>query len=54
MKSWSREDTRKWIGSLETRISDIDHFLEQTLSWCEQHDVVETRRVAGMEDTTLG
>ena len=46
MKSWSREDTRKWIGSLETRISDIDHFLEQTLRWCEQNDVVETRRVA--------
>lgn len=45
-RPWTRDDTKNFIQNIESRISDIDHFLEQTLSWCEQHDIIDSRRVA--------
>ena len=39
MKPWSREDTRDWIAQLELRVEDIDYYLNETVSWLENHDV---------------
>jgi len=38
-KPWSREDTRDWIAQLELRVEDIDYYLNETVSWLEDHDV---------------
>lgn len=45
MKPWTREQTKHWIAQLESRISDIDHFLKKTLDWCENRFIYDDRQV---------
>lgn len=45
MKTWTREDTRYWVKQLETRIKDIDYYLNKTLEWCEENYIYDDRKV---------
>jgi hypothetical protein len=36
MSYWSRKDTKEWVMRLEGRIEDISHYIDKTLSWCEE------------------
>lgn len=38
MKPWLREDTRDWIAQLELRVEDINYYLNETVSWLENHE----------------
>ena len=38
-KPWTRDDTRDWITQLELRVEDIDYYLQETVTWLEEHDV---------------
>lgn len=45
MKPWTREDTRDWIAQLELRVEDLNYYLNETVRWCEEHNVLDDRRV---------
>lgn len=45
MKPWTRDDTKDWIQSLESRTRDIRHFMERTIEWCEEQDIDDERIV---------
>lgn len=45
MKPWTREDTRDWIAQLELRVEDLNYYLNETVQWCETHNVLDDRRV---------
>lgn len=45
IKVWNRQSTRNWIAQLEHRIDDIEYYLRQTISWCEQNEVYDDRTV---------
>lgn len=45
MKPWTRENTRDFIHSVESRIEDIDYYLKRTVEWCEKNGVWENRKV---------
>ena len=45
MAVWTREDTKLWISQLEGRISDIDFYLNKTVDWCEDRDIIDDRYV---------
>lgn len=45
MQIWTREHTKNWIRTLETRIQDIDHYLKSTLNWCEDHYIYDNDTV---------
>lgn len=44
-KCWSREHTQHWITQLEHRIEDIDYYLKQTVSWCEDREIYNDQAV---------
>lgn len=39
MNAWTRADTRIWIRTIESRLDDIDYYLDQTNSWCEEYGI---------------
>lgn len=45
MQIWTREHTRQWIHTLESRIQDIDHYLKSTIAWCEDHYIYDNDTV---------
>lgn len=47
MMAWSRERTRDWIAQLENRIDDIEYYLNETIRWCEDHEVYDDETVFG-------
>lgn len=42
---WTRDNTKKWIAQLETRIQDINHYLNRTVEWCEDNYIYDNDRV---------
>ncbi len=45
MRTWTRDDTKDWIAQVELRVEDIDYYLQQTINWCENHDVYDDQTV---------
>lgn len=45
MKPWTRDDTKKWINSLEGRLSDFTYYLKQTANWCSEHEIESERTI---------
>lgn len=43
MKYWSRENTKEWIAQLESRLQDIEFYLDRTWEWCEEQDIEDDR-----------
>lgn len=39
MKPWTRDDTKDWIHQLENRIEDIEYYLKETETWCENYGI---------------
>jgi hypothetical protein len=39
MKPWTRDDTKFWVSQLENRIEDIEYYLGETITWCENNDI---------------
>lgn len=44
-RPWSRDDTQYWIAQLENRLEDIHYYLNQTVAWCEEHNVYNDQAV---------
>ena len=42
---WTRNDTKDFIHSVESRIEDMDYYLKRTVEWCENNGVFENKRV---------
>ncbi len=42
---WTRDQTKEWISQLENRLEDIDYYLNQTVSWCEDRGVYNDQAV---------
>jgi hypothetical protein len=39
MTAWTRENTQHWIDQLESRVEDIDYYLNRTVEWCEDNGI---------------
>lgn len=39
MTPWTRMDTQYWISQLETRIEDIEFYLNRTTEWCNDREI---------------
>ena len=39
MTPWTRQDTQYWITTLETRIDDIEFYLNRTTEWCNDREI---------------
>lgn len=44
-KNWNIYDTKLWINQLENRIEDIDHYLNHTVKYCEDNDIINNETV---------
>jgi hypothetical protein len=42
---WTRDRTKDWVSQLETRIEDIDYYLQRTVEWCETNEIYDDQAV---------
>lgn len=42
---WTRNNTKSWISQLEYRITDIQHYLNQTNKWCEDNYIFDKDKI---------
>jgi len=52
-KHWSIYDTKLWINQLENRIEDIDYYLNQTIKYCEDNDIINNETVFTLSFLTV-
>ena len=52
-KHWNIYDTKLWINQLENRIEDIDYYLNQTVKYCEDNDIINNETVFTMSFLTV-
>lgn len=45
MKPWTRNDTKDWIASAQSRIEDFNYYLGRTVDFCEQQGIWENQKV---------
>lgn len=39
MRYWSRDDTREWVKQIESRVDDINYYLDRTQKWCDDYGI---------------
>ena len=44
-KCWTRNDTQYWIAQMENRLEDLNYYLNQTIEWAENHNVVDQETI---------
>lgn len=53
MTYWSRTDTQYWISQMESRLDDLNYYLNRTLEWAEQHQVVDQEKIFSLGFVTV-
>lgn len=43
MRYWSRDDTREWVKQIESRLVDINYYLNKTQNWCDNYGVDDAK-----------
>ena len=52
-KYWSRDDTKTWIAHVENRIEDMDYYLNQTIKFCEENNIINNQTVFTLSFLTV-
>jgi hypothetical protein len=52
-KHWNIYDTKLWINQLENRIEDIDYYLNQTVKYCEDNNIINNETVFTLSFLTV-
>ena len=52
-KYWNRNSTKEWITQLENRLEDLDYYLNRTIEWAENHDIVEQEKIFSLGFVTV-
>ena len=42
---WTRNHTKNWIKQVESRVNDINYYLNKTVEWCENHYIFDNDQV---------
>lgn len=53
MKPWTRNQTKDWIQQIQSRITDIDHYLKKTIEFCELNEVYDNKTVLVLSMMTV-
>lgn len=50
---WTIEDTKLWIHEVSLKLEAIDYWLNETVSWCEKHDIESEQTVFTLSMLTI-
>jgi hypothetical protein len=52
-KYWNRTSTKEWIAQLENRLEDLDYYLNRTIEWAEENNIIGQEKIFSLGFVTV-